>query len=103
MVIIVINIIIDFRDLEYLWSVILMLIMYTCAIFYKPEKIIEKHYGWILDINPLYSIIINFRNSIFGLPIDMKAFLISIIFSLVSLLIGIFLFYHKQDKFILHI
>lgn len=92
-----------FRDLEYLWSVILMLVMYTSAIFYKPEKIIEKHYGWILDINPLYSIIINFRNSIFGLPIDMKALLISVTFSVVSLLIGIFLFYHKQDKFILHI
>lgn len=28
-----------FRDLEYMWSVFLMLIMYTCAIFYYPEKL----------------------------------------------------------------
>ncbi len=27
-----------FRDMEYLWSVMLMIIMYTCAIFYYPES-----------------------------------------------------------------
>ena len=28
-----------FRDMEYLWNVALMLIMYTCAIFYNPNKL----------------------------------------------------------------
>ena len=29
-----------FRDLEYLWTVVLMLIMYTSAIFYKVENLL---------------------------------------------------------------
>ena len=33
-----------FRDMEYLWSVALMLVMYTCAIFYYPEKLLKS--GW---------------------------------------------------------
>lgn len=92
-----------FRDLEYLWSVALMLIMYTAAIFYKPERIIKAGYGWLLDINPLYSVVINFRKSIFGQPLDSRALIISIIFSVTTLLIGIVIFYKKQDKFILHV
>ena len=31
-----------FRDIEYLWSVALMLIMYTCAIFYYPSKLLKS-------------------------------------------------------------
>lgn len=30
-----------FRDMEYLWSVALMIIMYTCAIFYYPSKLLK--------------------------------------------------------------
>ena len=31
-----------FRDMEYLWSVGLMLVMYTCAIFYYPTKLLKS-------------------------------------------------------------
>ena len=94
-----------FRDLEYLWGVLLMLIMYTCAIFYKPNmlNLDLSTYGWVFRINPLYNIIVNFRNSVFGLPLDNEALLISAIFSFGSLLIGVLLFYKKQDEFILNI
>ena len=91
-----------FRDLEYLWNVALMLIMYTCAIFYPTERLVKTGYGWILEINPLYSIIVNFRNCvIYGQPLDERALGISLIFSVVILVIGVFAFYKKQDKFIL--
>jgi len=92
-----------FRDMEYLWSVALMLVMYTSAIFYKPERIIEQGYGWLLDVNPLYSIIVNFRNSIFGLPLDLRALIISSVFSFATLIIGTIIFVKKQDEFILHL
>ena len=36
-----------FRDIEYLWSVALMLIMYTCAIFYYPSKLLKSGWAWI--------------------------------------------------------
>ena len=92
-----------FRDLEYLWSVALMLVMYTSAIFYKPAKIINAGYGWLLDINPLYSVVSNFRNAIFGAPLDSRALLLSIAYSLVFLIVGTVMFAKKQDVFILYI
>ena len=92
-----------FRDMEYLWGVIIMLIMYCSAIFYDPAKMGEN-VRWILDINPLYSVILNFRNTvIYGLPLDLHAVLYSSGFSIVALVIGIFIFYKKQDEFIMNI
>lgn len=92
-----------FRDLEYLWGVFLMFIMYTSAIFYQVEKLKIAGKEWIFNINPLYNIIVNFRNAIFGRPIDKYALLYSSCFSFGSLIIGMFIFYKNQDKFILHI
>ena len=42
-----------FRDMEYLWSVALMLIMYTCAIFYYPSRLLKSGFSWILKYNCL--------------------------------------------------
>lgn len=93
-----------FRDLEYLWNVALMLIMYTCAIFYPTERLVHTGFNWILDINPLYSVIVNFRNCvIYGRPLDERALGLSLGFSVVILVIGFIAFYKKQDKFILSI
>ena len=92
-----------FRDLEYLWGVALMLIMYTCAIFYHPNSLIDAGKGWVLDLNPLYAIIANFRNSLYGLPQDTYYLVFAAIFSFASLFIGLFAFYKNQDKFILNI
>lgn len=93
-----------FRDAEYLWGVILMLIMYASAIFYDPTDILANPAkAWILKYNPLYSIILNFRNAIFGVPMDVKYALYAGGFAVVTLVVGLFLFYKKQDKFILYI
>lgn len=93
-----------FRDLEYLWSVALMLIMYMSAIFYDIKKVIETGYEWVFHFNPLYLIILNFRKCILdGQPFDKTALITSALFSLGSLLLGLFLFYRNQDKFILNI
>lgn len=93
-----------FRDLEYLWSIVLMIIMYCSAIFYEPEKVLKRGYEWLLDFNPLYAVIRNFRNTVlYGIGMDMGALMYSMGFSVVVLAIGIFLFYKYQDKFILNI
>jgi ABC-2 type transport system permease protein len=92
-----------FRDMEYLWGVILMIIMYCSAIFY-PASIIGEGNRWILDFNPLYSVILNFRNTVlYGIPLDMHALIYSIVFSVASLIVGTWMFYKNQDKFILNI
>lgn len=92
-----------FRDLEYLWGVALMLIMYGSAIFYDIEKVVKRGYEWIFRVNPLYLLILNFRNAVYGEPFNQYAFAVSAIFSFSVLFIGIFVFYKKQDKFILNI
>lgn len=92
-----------FRDLEYLWSVALMIVMYTSAIFYYPDRLEADGKGWVLMMNPLYSVIVNFRNAIFGQPLDLNALSISVGFSIIALVVGLFMFFKQQDKFILHL
>ncbi len=92
-----------FRDVEYLWGVALMLIMYTSAIFYQVESVISEKNAWIFKLNPLYAVIENFRNAVFGQPMDFQAMGYATVFGAVSLLIGVFVFYKKQDKFILYL
>lgn len=92
-----------FRDLEYLWSVALMLIMYTCAIFYPVERLIKSGWAWILKYNPLFCIIDIFRSSVFGEAMNMGYFLYALAFGAVTTMIGLVLFIKKQDEFILHL
>ncbi|MCR5322099.1 MAG: ABC transporter permease [Lachnospiraceae bacterium] len=95
-----------FRDLEYLWTVALMLIMYTCAIFYKVENLKTQVNAWIFKVNPLYSVIVMFRDAVFGRSImaeDSYHLYFSIAFSFASFLLGVVVFWRKQDKFILYV
>ena len=91
------------RDLEYIWDVVLMLIMYCSAIFYYPEKILTGANAWILKFNPLFDVIQLFRNAVFGVPLDLHMVAFAGGFSIVALVIGVLLFYRKQDEFILYI
>jgi len=94
-----------FRDLEYLWTVACMLIMYTCAIFYKVENLKNPGNEWIFKCNPLYSLIVLFRDAVFGRSFenDMYHLWFSLIFSVVVFMLGVFVFWRKQDKFILYV
>ena len=94
-----------FRDAEYLWDVALMLIMYTCAIFYDTERLFKNGVDWILRINPVYSVIKIFRDAVYGSSMftDPYWVIMPLCASLVTLVIGFGLFKWKQDNFILHI
>lgn len=92
-----------FRDMEYLWNVVLMLIMYTCAIFYKPEKLLNSKFAMILKGNPLYCIISNFRSCVFGEPMNYEYMLYSFGFGVFTILVGLFMFRKLEDRFILSI
>lgn len=92
-----------FRDLEYLWDVALMLIMYTCAIFYYPEKLLKSGFDFLLRYNPLYCVIDNFRSAVFGMPMDIRNMFYAFGFSMAALVVGFGIFYKQQDKFVLYI
>lgn len=92
-----------FRDMEYLWDVILMIIMYTSAIFYYPERLMKSGHAWILKYNPLYCTIMSFRDAIMGEAINWHYIAYAAAFGIVLSAIGTFIFYKKQDSFILAI
>ncbi|MFQ9514279.1 MAG: ABC transporter permease [Eubacterium sp.] len=98
-----------FRDVEYLWDVVLMLIMYCSAIFYFVDGLKSETVKKVIQINPLYCIIENFRHvvllgeSIFTSPQEVYMLIYSSAFSIVALIIGIVVFKKNQDKFILYI
>lgn len=92
-----------FRDMEYLWDVILMLIMYTSAIFYTPERILTSTHPWILKGNPMFCIIQMFRDAMFGNSMNIKYCAYAAGCSVIALIVGHVVFYLKQDKFILQI
>ena len=92
-----------FRDIEYIWDVFLMLIMYTCAIFYKAESFIGTVAYTVFRWNPLFALIQSFRDCVFGQPMDLGLLLYAFGFSLATIAVGIWLFTKQQNKFILHI
>lgn len=92
-----------FRDLEYLWNVGLMLVMYASAIFYYPDAILESKVSWILSYNPLFCVISNFRSCIFGESMDMTMLGYSAGFAMTVLVVGYIIFEKNKNKFILHL
>ncbi|MCH5252476.1 MAG: ABC transporter permease [Lachnospiraceae bacterium] len=91
-----------FRDIEYLWSVMLMLIMYCSAIFYFVGRLSDGTQK-LVKLNPLFGVIHNFRRTFFGQPFDMTLLIYTTVFAGATLLFGIIVFYKKQDTFILNI
>ncbi len=91
-----------FRDTEYLWNVLIMIIMYMSAIFYPVERLIKGGHGWILKYNPLYCIIHQMRGGMLGYHVSLWEYLYPTAVAVMLLLIGILLFKKKQDDFILH-
>ena len=92
-----------FRDVEYLWNVVCMIIMYCSAIFYYPERLMAHGKGWILVLNPLYDVIETCRKGILGEPMNGMRLLYAFIFSIVCVVVGALVFKKKQDDFILHL
>lgn len=92
-----------FRDLEYLWNVALMLVMYASAIFYYPDAILNSDSSWILKFNPLFCVISNFRSCVFGESMDIWMLGYSIVFAIVSVVVGYIIFDKNKNKFILHL
>ncbi len=92
-----------FRDMEYLWNIALMLIMYTSAIFYYPERILDSNVSWLLELNPLFCVISTARACIFGNVLSTWDVLYPLCFSAVCILLGTAVFRKKENEFLLHI
>lgn len=92
-----------FRDLEHLYGVFLTLLMYATPIFYPPQ-IVPASFRFMQDYNPIYAVIICCR-SVFmnGELYDVHQLLFAMVSAIITLIIGLALFYKYQDKFIYNI
>jgi lipopolysaccharide transport system permease protein len=92
-----------FRDLQHLYGVFLMLLMWLTPIFYPPE-IVPASFRFIQTYNPLFAIIQCCRSSfLYGALYNMNELFFAMGSAIVALIIGIIVFYKFQDKFILYI
>ncbi|MBE5957547.1 MAG: ABC transporter permease [Lachnospiraceae bacterium] len=103
-----------FRDLEYLWDVILMLVMYCSGVFYFVDKNMGEAAHAIIKFNPLYCVISNLRTVIAGKSLfttmdlyagysELKMLIYAFGLSVLSVIVGVYMFKKHQDNFILHI
>ncbi|PAD30611.1 ABC transporter permease [Paenibacillus sp. 7523-1] len=92
-----------FRDVEHLYGVFVMTLMYFSAIFY-PADIVPEKYRFILELNPIYQFISGFRQIVYyGQPIELDNIVYCFVAGVLSLVIGLFVFEKNQHKFILHV
>lgn len=92
-----------FRDIQHIYSLILVIIMYASAIFY-PTNILPEEFLPIIKFNPIFNIIEMFRNAMIDHTFSsIGTHIFSLLYSLILVFIGLFIFYKKQDKFIFYL
>lgn len=92
-----------FRDTQFLWSVLLMMLNFLTPVFY-PESIIPHQFLTVYHMNPLYQIIYFMRTIIIhGVSPTPATYLYCILSCGVTLLIGIWIFRKQQDRFIFYL
>lgn len=92
-----------FRDIQFLWTVLTQIWMYATPIFY-PAEIVPEKYRFILRINPLYHFIGNARTCLIsGVSPEPKAYIFCFLFAMISLIVGAYTFKKTQDEFALYL
>lgn len=92
-----------FQDTQFLWNVLTMIWMYATPIFY-PETILSGRLRIVLQLNPLYHFLKSARMCVLnGLSPEPAAYFLCLMMALGMLLLGAFVFYREQDKFVLYL
>ena len=92
-----------FRDTQFLYGIFLTLWTYLTPLFY-PESIIPDKFIIIIKMNPMYHYIKYVRMVILdGVLPSLNTHVYCILFSIISLFLGIFVFKKAQKNFILNI
>ncbi len=92
-----------FRDLSHLYNVVILAWMYFTPIFY-PIEIVPEAKRYLLGFNPMYKYISFFRQlALEGKFPSLQTNLECLGIGIITLVLGVYIFYKKQDKFILYI
>ena len=94
---------VSLRDTQYLYGIVLTLWTYLTPIFYTMESL-SPAMQKVMVFNPMYIYIDAVRELLVyhNLPGQWQMFG-GLVYAVVSFVIGLFVFYKHQDKFILHI
>lgn len=100
-----------FKDIENIYEVLCLLLFYVTPIVFTIESLGFKEgstAAFILKLNPMYGFIEMFRGAVlhgaeFFTYFDMNLFWYCCGVTVIVLIAGFWMFYKKQDKFILHI
>lgn len=92
-----------FRDMQYIYEVLLLGWMYATPIFY-PEAIIPAHFKFLLYLNPLYYFLSLFRTLVYRDEVSLwPNMVITTVFTLLSLSLGWLVYNRFKDRVIFHL
>lgn len=93
-----------FRDIQYIYNVVIMAWMYCTPIFYPVSMLPEKLKWLIVHFNPMYIYIQQFRSIVLSNCFEGPKFeFAGWAYAGIALIIGCWSFFKSQDKFILYI
>jgi len=92
-----------FRDISHFYSVFILAWTYLTPVFY-PVEILPPMAMKLMQLNPMYHYISFMRELVlYGNFPSMRENLLCFAMGCIMLLIGLFVFYKKQDKFVLYV
>ncbi len=92
-----------FRDMRYLYDIVLMLLMYMSAIFYSTDAF-PPVYQKLFLLNPVYVYISYFRSIVINSAIpDWQISVLVIVYPFIALLFGCLLYKNLNRKFLYYV
>ncbi|RPF42139.1 ABC-2 type transport system permease protein [Hydrogenoanaerobacterium saccharovorans] len=92
-----------FRDICHFYGVFILAWTYLTPIFY-PVEILPPTVLTLMKLNPMYHYVGYFRDLIlYGIVPGMRTNFYCIVISLITFIVGVIVFYKKQDNFVLYI
>lgn len=92
-----------FRDVEHLYAVFTLILLYACPVFY-PADIVPPQYKFIQTYNPMFYLLSCMRDCFYyGKLYPLEHLLIPAAVAVIVLVIGLFMLRRYQDKFILYV
>lgn len=89
-----------YTDAMRLYQIILRLVLYLSAVFYKPDNFTGL-ISWVVKLNPIFQLINIFRCGMYyGILPDLQSLLYTLVWVVGALALGFFVYSRLSDRFI---
>lgn len=86
------------KDMTQIVPVLVQMLLFLSPVLY-PVSAVPENFRAIYQCNPLSVVIEATRSAIFGQPIDWRAWVISLVFSVIAVILGYSFFQNSKDEF----